>query len=168
MEIITILPQASTSSANFGNPPNFSSNSDQQLKHFQDLILDVMISYINLKAQETLEETPSIKRSHTHKNLKKRTIDTEASQSSSLVTPPTPQEMKIPCTTNTQLEKAKKKLGEYRSLHNFQPFSYFLVLGVKGLFSAHTDNCNFFISNAMLFLCSFNPFYENINHPEPE
>ncbi|MBW0484733.1 hypothetical protein O181_024448 [Austropuccinia psidii MF-1] len=98
MEIVSISPHLSTSSANFDNPSNCSSDSDQRLKPFQDLISDVMISYMIFKAQAMLEETTSIKRSNRHKNLRKRTMDAEASQFSSLVTPPTLQEMTMPCT----------------------------------------------------------------------
>ncbi|MBW0462156.1 hypothetical protein O181_001871 [Austropuccinia psidii MF-1] len=74
MELMsTIPPNPKPSASNIDTEQNLGANSDQQLKLFQDLILDVMISYIIVKAQSNIEELspPNQTEQHEHpKNTK--------------------------------------------------------------------------------------------------
>ncbi|MBW0538857.1 hypothetical protein O181_078572 [Austropuccinia psidii MF-1] len=54
MELISMAGQSPSGSKNAEESYNISCNSDQQLKSFQDLILDVIISYVIFKAQASL------------------------------------------------------------------------------------------------------------------
>ncbi|MBW0507549.1 hypothetical protein O181_047264 [Austropuccinia psidii MF-1] len=56
MELISMARQSPSGSSNSEKSYNIFSSSDQQSKIFQDLILDVMISYVIFKAQASLND----------------------------------------------------------------------------------------------------------------
>ncbi|MBW0587500.1 hypothetical protein O181_127215 [Austropuccinia psidii MF-1] len=88
---------------------NISSDSDQQLKIFQDLILDVMISYVIFKAQASLDD---VSPNHTEqsKHVKRRKALRSNNQISSLIIHSDPQVVTSNAYNDLQVETAKKKL----------------------------------------------------------
>ncbi|MBW0547958.1 hypothetical protein O181_087673 [Austropuccinia psidii MF-1] len=164
MELFSMALQSPSGSNNAEESFNIFSDSDQQLKIFQDLILDFMISYVILKAQASLD---NFSPNHTEqsKRVKKRKALHSNNQISLVIIHSAPQVVTSNADNDLQAETAKKKLVEYRSCHNFLPFVSYLILGVKVLFTAQKDHHNFSISNAMLILCSFHLIYQHVKPP---
>ncbi|MBW0590259.1 hypothetical protein O181_129974 [Austropuccinia psidii MF-1] len=167
MELISMARQSPSGSNNAQESYNISSDSDQQLKIFQDLILDVMISYVIFKAQASLD---NVSPNHTEQSkcVKRRKALRSNNQISSIIIHSAPQVVTSNSENDLQVETAKKKLVEYRSRHNFLPFVYYLILGVKGLFTAQKDHQNFSISNVMLILYSFHLIHQHVKPPPPK
>ncbi|MBW0592326.1 hypothetical protein O181_132041, partial [Austropuccinia psidii MF-1] len=155
--------------SNIDTKQNLGTDSDQKLKPFQDLILDVMISYIIFKSQENIEELSPPNQSEQRKRPKNTKNENLGSDEiSSLIINHRPQSSTLLDNQALQLDQAKNKLSEYCSWHNFLPFAYFLILGVKGLFTSHKDHLHFSISNAMIGLCSFNISHQLFKPSPPE
>ncbi|MBW0561813.1 hypothetical protein O181_101528 [Austropuccinia psidii MF-1] len=129
MELISMAHQSPSGSNNAEESFNISSDSDQQSKIFQDLILDVMISYVIFKAQASLD---NVSPNHTEQSkcVKKRKALRSNNQISFVIIHSAPQVVTIKADNDIQVETAKKKLVEYHSCHNFLPFVYYLILGV--------------------------------------
>ncbi|MBW0586962.1 hypothetical protein O181_126677 [Austropuccinia psidii MF-1] len=164
MELISMAHEILSGSSNAAESYNISSDSDQQLKTFQDLILDVMISYVIFKEQATLGKvSPNL--TEKSKCVKKRNTLHYNNQNASAIIHSAPQAVTSNSDNEFQVETAKKKFVEYRSHHNSLPFVYYLILGVKGLFTAQKDHCNFSIYNAMLILCSFHLIHQHVKPP---
>ncbi|MBW0528372.1 hypothetical protein O181_068087 [Austropuccinia psidii MF-1] len=126
-----------------------------------------MISYVIFKAQASLDKV-SLNHTEQSKCVKKRKALHFNNQISSVIVHSNPQVVTSNADNDLQVETAKKKLVEYHSHHNFLPFVYYLILGVKGLFTAQKDHRNFSISNAMLILCSFHLIHQHVKPPPPE
>ncbi|MBW0569233.1 hypothetical protein O181_108948 [Austropuccinia psidii MF-1] len=154
--------QSPSGSNNAQESYSISSNSDQKLNIFQDLILDVIF-----KAQASLNNV-SPNHAEQSKRVKKRKALRSNNQISSVIIHSAPQVVTSNADNDLQVETAKRKLVEYHSHHNFLPFVYYLILGVKGLFTAQKDHRNFSISNAMLILCSFHLIHQHVKPPPPE
>ncbi|MBW0571932.1 hypothetical protein O181_111647 [Austropuccinia psidii MF-1] len=167
MELISMACQSPSGSNNAEESYNISCNSDQQLKIFQDLILDVMISYVIFKAQASLN---NVSPNHTEQSkcVKKRKALHSNNQISLVIIHSAPQAVTSNADNDLQVETANKKLIEYCSRHNFLPFVYYLILGVKRLFTAQKDHRNFSIYNAMLILCSFHLIHQHVKPPSPK
>ncbi|MBW0585472.1 hypothetical protein O181_125187 [Austropuccinia psidii MF-1] len=162
MKLISMAHQSPSGSNNSQESYNISSDSDQQLKIFQGLILDVIF-----KAQASLNDF-SPNHTEKSKHVKKRKALHSNNQISYAIIHSDPQVVTSNAENDLQVETAKKKLVEYCSHHNFLPFVYYLILGVKGLFTAQKDNRNFSISNAMLILCSFHLIHQHVKQPPPK
>ncbi|MBW0559147.1 hypothetical protein O181_098862 [Austropuccinia psidii MF-1] len=115
MELMsTIPPNPNPSISNVDTKQNLGANSDQQLKSFQDLILDVMISYIIFKTQANIEELspPNQSEQLKHpKNTKNQHFGRD--EISSLIINHIPQSITLLDNQALQLDQAKKKLSEY-------------------------------------------------------
>ncbi|MBW0556979.1 hypothetical protein O181_096694 [Austropuccinia psidii MF-1] len=170
MELMsTIPPNLNPSISNIDTKQNLGANSDQQLKLFQDLILDFMISYIIFKAQANIEELSPPNQSEQPKNPQNaKNQHLGRDEICSLIINHRPQRIALLDNQESQLDQAKKKLSEYCSQHNFLPFAYFLILGVKCLFTSHNNHCHFSVSNAMLILCSFNISHQLVQPSPPD
>ncbi|MBW0552851.1 hypothetical protein O181_092566 [Austropuccinia psidii MF-1] len=167
LELIAMASQSPSGSNNAEESFNIASNSDQQLKIFQELILDVMISYVIFKAQASLED---VSPNHTEQSncVKKRKALLSNYQISLVIIHSEPQVVTSNADNDLQVETAKKKLVEYHSHHNFLPFVYYLILGVKGLLTAQKDHRHFSIYNAMLILFSSHLIHQNVKPPPPK
>ncbi|MBW0570565.1 hypothetical protein O181_110280 [Austropuccinia psidii MF-1] len=164
MELISMACPSPSGSNNAEESYNISSDSDQHLKIFQDLILDVIICYVILEAQASLD---SVSPNHTEqsKHVKKRKALHSNNQISLVIIHAAPQVVTSNSDNDFQVETEKKKLIEYHIRHNSVPFVYYLILGVKGLFTAQKDPWNFSISNAMLILSSFHLIHKHVKPP---
>ncbi|MBW0578425.1 hypothetical protein O181_118140 [Austropuccinia psidii MF-1] len=167
MELTSMAHQSPSGSNNAEESFNISSNSDQQLNIFQDLILDVMISYVIFKALASLDD---VSPNHTEQSkcVNKRKALRSNNQISSVIIHSAPQVVPSNADNDLQVETAKKKLVEYHSLHNFLPFVYYFILGVKGLFTAQKDHRNFSIFNAIPILFSFHLIHQHVKPPPPK
>ncbi|MBW0565335.1 hypothetical protein O181_105050 [Austropuccinia psidii MF-1] len=121
MELIYMARQSPSGINNAPESYNISSDSDQQLRIFQDLILDVMF-----KAQASLDD---VSPNHTEKSkhVKKRKALHSKNQISSTIINSAPQMVTSNAEKVLQVETGKKKLVEYRSHHVFLPFVYYLI-----------------------------------------
>ncbi|MBW0460381.1 hypothetical protein O181_000096 [Austropuccinia psidii MF-1] len=167
MELISMAFQSPSGSNNIDDSYNSYSYSYQQLKIFQDLILDVMISYVIFKAQVFLDEV-SPNHAEQSKCVKKRKAPFSTNQLSSIIIHPVPQVVAFTAENEFQVETAQIKLVEYFSHHDFLSFVYYLILGVKGLFTAQKDHPSFSISSSMFILYSFHLIYQNCKPPPPK
>ncbi|MBW0460894.1 hypothetical protein O181_000609 [Austropuccinia psidii MF-1] len=167
VELISMAHQSLSGSNNSEESYNISSNSDQQLKIFKDLTLDVMIPYFIFKAQASLEKV-SLSQIEQSEHVKKRKALCSNNKISSVIVHSAPQVVTSNADNDFQVETAKKKFVEYHSRHNFLPFVYYLILGVKGLFTAQKDHRNFSISNSMHILCSFPLIHQHVKPPPPK
>ncbi|MBW0565388.1 hypothetical protein O181_105103 [Austropuccinia psidii MF-1] len=111
VELISMACQSPSGSNNAEESFNIFSNSDQQLKIFQDLILDVMISYVIFKAQASLDNV-SPKHTEQYKHVKKRKALHSNKQISSVRIHPAPQVVPSNWEKDLQVETGKKKLVE--------------------------------------------------------
>ncbi|MBW0587912.1 hypothetical protein O181_127627 [Austropuccinia psidii MF-1] len=108
MELIYMAHQSPSGSNHAEESYNISSDSDQQLKIFQHLILDFMISYVIFKAQASIEEL-SLNHTEQSKRVKKRKALCSNSQTSLVIVHSTPQVVTTNADNDFRVETSKKK-----------------------------------------------------------